>query len=237
MLIRNLNLEHVLFLDIETVPCVSDYQLLAEPMKKLWNDRAARIKAPDQPADPDELFSRAGLFAEFGKIICISVGFLAGSQFRIKSFYGHNEAEILAEFCNLLNRYYNQPHHMLCAHNGKEFDFPYLSRRIIIQGMELPDILNLNGKKPWENQFLDTLDLWRFGDFKSYTSLALLTTVLGIPSPKDDMDGSMVAEVYWKQNDLPRIVTYCQKDTLATAQVLLRLQGLPLIEESAVVIV
>ena len=93
--------------------------------------------------------------------------------------------------------------------------------------MVIPEILDNAGKKPWEVKMLDTLDLWKFGDYKSYTSLDLLTSILGIPSPKDDIDGSMVAGIYRDEHDLNRIVTYCEKDVLAVAQVLLRFMNLP----------
>jgi 3'-5' exonuclease len=137
----------------------------------------------------------------------------------------------------MLNRHFNTLQHLLCAHNGKEFDFPYIARRMLINRLPLPEILNLQGKKPWEVQHLDTMDLWRFGDYKSYTSLSLLTAVFGIPTPKDDIDGSQVYEIYWKENDLERIAVYCQKDTLAVAQLLLSYLGMPLIKESGVIIV
>lgn len=173
---------------------------------------------------------------QFGKVICISTGFIHDDAFRIKSFFGDDEKQLLNEFGQMLNRHYSKPHHLLCGHNAKEFDFPYIARRMLINGLELPKILKLYGKKPWEIQHLDTMDLWRFGDYKNYTSLNLLTSIFGIPSPKDDLDGSMVGDTYWKEKDLPRIVTYCQKDTLAVAQLLLRLMGRPLINPDDVVI-
>lgn len=236
-MLKNLNLENVLFLDIETVPQFAGYSDLRDPFKKLWDEKAGRLKQGDTPETPEDLYRRAGIYAEFGKIICISVGFLSGSQFRLKSFYGDDERELLAEFSGLLNRHYNTNQHLLCGHNGKEFDFPYIARRLLINKLPLPEILNLAGKKPWEVQHLDTMDLWRFGDYKSYTSLSLLTAVFNIPTPKDDIDGSMVCEVYWKDHDLGRIVTYCQKDTLAVAQILLSYLGKPLIKDSDLILV
>jgi uncharacterized protein YprB with RNaseH-like and TPR domain len=235
-MLKNLNLENVLFLDIETVPQYSCYEALPEKMKKLWDEKASRLKYPDKSDTPEELYLRAGIYAEFGRIICISAGYISGTQFRIKSFYQTEEKELLSNFANLLNRHYDTPNHLLCAHNGKEFDFPYIARRLLINGLSIPEILNIAGKKPWEVQHLDTMDLWRFGDYKSYTSLNLLTAIFNIPSPKDDIDGSMVYEIYWLKNDIDRIVAYCQRDTLAVAQLLLRYLGKPIIEDSQVII-
>jgi len=236
-MLKNLNLENVLFLDIETVPQYAGYNELPDHFKKLWDDKAGRLKQGEKPETPEELYQRAGIYAEFGKIICISVGFLTGSQFRLKSFYGDDERELLAEFSGLLKKHYNTNQHLLCGHNGKEFDFPYIARRLLINRLPLPEILNLAGKKPWEVQHLDTMDLWRFGDYKNYTSLSLLTAIFNIPTPKDDIDGSQVYSVYWEERDLERIVTYCQKDTLAVAQILLSYMGRPLIKETDVNIV
>jgi uncharacterized protein YprB with RNaseH-like and TPR domain len=237
-MLEKLNLEYVLFLDIETVPQYAAYAEMPEDLKKLWNAKAERLSrfGQDEGKNPDELFERAGIYAEFGKIICISVGFMNGSEFRIKSFYGDGEKILLEEFSGLLNRHYNTPQHLLCGHNGKEFDFPYIARRMLVNGLPLPQILDLQGKKPWEIQHLDTMDLWRFGDYKHYTSLSLLTTIFKIPSPKDDIDGSMVGDIYWKEKDLERIVEYCQKDTLAVAQILLRYMGRPLIKEENILV-
>ena len=234
-MLENLNLENVLFLDIETVPQYSDYEQLPENFKKLWTEKAERLNKYSEPDTPENLYQRAGIYAEFGRIVCISAGFISGKEFRVKSFYGDDEKILLEEFAGMLNRFYDTSYHLLCAHNGKEFDFPYISRRMLINGIHLPKILNLAGKKPWEVQHLDTMDLWRFGDYKNYTSLGLLTAVFDIPTPKDDIDGSQVGDVYWKDKDLERIATYCEKDTLAIAQLLLRYLGKPLIEEHNVV--
>jgi 3'-5' exonuclease len=236
-MLKNLNLENILFLDIETVPQHATYEEVPEPFRKLWDEKAARLKPVTENESPEDLYRRAGIYAEFGKIVCISAGYLTGTQFRVKSFYSDDEKELLIEFSDMLNRHFNTLQHLLCAHNGKEFDFPYIARRMLINRLPLPEILNLQGKKPWEVQHLDTMDLWRFGDYKSYTSLSLLTAVFGIPTPKDDIDGSQVYEIYWKENDLERIAIYCQKDTLAVAQLLLSYLGMPIIKESGVIIV
>jgi predicted PolB exonuclease-like 3'-5' exonuclease len=184
-----------------------------------------------------DFYERAGIWAEFGKIVCISVGYFHFNkdirQMRIKSFIGE-EKQLLKDFCNLLNNHFDAPHFLLCGHNAKEFDFPYISRRLIINGLPLPNKFNLFGKKPWEISHIDTLELWKFGDYKHYTSLKLMAHVLGIPSPKDDIDGSQVAHVFYKENDIDRILIYCQKDVVTTAQVFLRLRGNELLTDDEV---
>jgi DNA polymerase elongation subunit (family B) len=210
-------------------------------MKILWNKKSERL-APysnktENEVSPESLYKRAGIYAEFGKIICISVGAFSKAEFRLKSFSGDDEKKLLTEFAELLRKRYNKPEHLLCAHNGKEFDFPYIARRMVVLGIPVPTILDLAGKKPWEVNHLDTMELWKFGDFKNYTSLELLAAILDIPTPKEDIDGSQVAEVYYKLNDLNRIVHYCTKDVLTVAQIFRRYRGEPLIAENQIVIV
>ncbi len=220
-------MENILFIDIETVPQAPSFDALDDRWKKLWIQKAKRLVRNDET--PEELYPRAGIYAEFGKIICISVGFLTKSnnkrELRVKSFYGNDEAELLAEFCDLLNQNYYSKTHFLCAHNGKEFDFPYLCRRILVNQIDMPDILDLAGKKPWDVKHLDTMQLWKFGDFKSYTSLDLLATLFNIPSPKDDIDGSMIHDIYYQDQDLERIKNYCQVDVVTLASVFLRMNN------------
>jgi len=177
---------------------------------------------------------RAGIYAEFGRIVCISTGALRNGTLWIKSFYGDDEKTLLKEFAMMLEKSTDKKFMYLCAHNGKEFDYPYIARRMIINGLNIPQILDNAGKKPWEVKLLDTMELWKFGDFKSYTSLDLLSSILGIPSPKDDIDGSMVAGVYWKEHDLKRIVTYCEKDVLTVAQIIMKFMNLPLINSEKI---
>jgi predicted PolB exonuclease-like 3'-5' exonuclease len=234
-----LKLENVLFIDIETVPVAESFDSLSERMKKLWDVRSAHLRKEEE--GPADVWSRAGLFAEFGKIICLSAGVFSSlaepRRFRIKSFYGDDEAAVIRQFGDLVRNFRQGKDLRLCAHNGKEFDFPFLARRIIILGEKLPGILNIAGKKPWELNFLDTLELWKFGEFRNYTSLALLCEVLGISNPKDDLDGSQVAGVYYGERDIERISRYCEKDVLAVAQVLLRLRGEKLIPEENVEVI
>jgi len=235
-MLNNLNITDVLFLDIETVPAVAKFDELSGRFRKLWEKKAENLRRHDPELTPDQLYERAGIYAEFGKIICISCGFTNGVEFRIKSFYGDDERILLQEFADMLNKHFSEQRHLLCAHNGKEFDFPYIARRMLVNSIELPDILNMAGKKPWEIKHLDTMELWKFGDYKHYTSLDLLTAIFDIPTPKDDIDGSQVGHVYWEEKDLERIVTYCQKDTLTVAQLMRRYMGMPLIKDEHVVI-
>jgi DNA polymerase elongation subunit (family B) len=235
-MLREINIENVLFLDIETAPAYSTYGELPELFRKLWDRKADQLKREDDE-NPESLFPRAGIYAEFGKIICVSAGFFKGKEFRIKSFYGDDEYLLLKQFCKLLETHYNFEKKFLCAHNGKEFDFPFLARRILIHGLPLPNILDAAGKKPWEVQFLDTMELWKFGDYKHYTSLELLSAVFGIPTPKDDISGADIHKVYWQEHDLERIRKYCQKDVLTVARLFLKYQQQPGIEEEQVIIV
>lgn len=231
-MLDNIKISNILFLDVETVPLVYDYKKLPKNMRELWDSKFRFQKTET----PEQLYSKAGIFAEFAKVICISVGFFNEKTFRVKSFYGDDEKQVLQDFAALLNKHFNRKDHLLCAHNGKEFDFPFLCRRLLINGVKLPKTLNLSGKKPWEVPHLDTLELWKFGDYKNYTSLNLLAAIFNIPTPKDDIDGSDVARVYWEEKNLQRIVIYCQKDVLTVAQLLLRFKGEPLILPEDVVV-
>ncbi|TNF24329.1 MAG: 3'-5' exonuclease [Bacteroidetes bacterium] len=237
-MLLDLDLSKILFLDIETVPQGASYSQLDEEMATLWNEKAAKLSKDEQSGE--EMYERAGIYAEFGKIICISVGVFSlreggKRQFRMRSFYGHDERLLLREFADMLNGHFNRADNLLCAHNGKEFDFPYIARRMVINRIPIPKILNTVGRKPWEVQHLDTMELWKFGDWKSYTSLKLLTHVLGIPTPKTDIEGKDVARVYYEENDLDRIERYCKRDTLAVAQLLLRFRGEEILNEDQIV--
>jgi predicted PolB exonuclease-like 3'-5' exonuclease len=232
---QKIDLGKLLFLDIETVPEKATFDQLTEVEKELYAAKTRYQRTEDQ--SPAAFYERAGIWAEFGKIICISVGFFSlfkkKRNFRIKSFFG-TEKKLLTEFKTLLENHFSKPSQLLCAHNGKEFDFPYIARRMIIHGIDLPAKLNLFNKKPWEVPHLDTLHLWRFGDYKHYTSLSLMAYVLGVPTPKDDIDGSQVAQVYYQDGNLERIVNYCEKDVLTVAQVVLRLRNEPLLKEEEI---
>ena len=238
-MLEHISPHNVLFLDIETVPCYASYDEVPEPFQKLWDNKTHYQRKDEYSAE--EFYSmRAGVMAEFAKIICISVGFISekeGSRvFRIKSFFGDDEQVLLETFAELLRKHYQQDQHLLCAHNGKEFDFPFIARRMLVNRIKLPKILDIAGKKPWEVRHLDTMELWKFGDWKNYTSISLLAALFNIPTPKDDIDGSQVGHVYWEEKDLSRIVTYCQKDTLTVAQLFLSYRGEALIDPEHVLI-
>lgn len=225
-MIDKIKLEHVLFLDIETVPQEEFFTQMDPEMQALWEQKTQYQRRDE--FSPEEFYDRAGIWAEFGKIVCISVGYfqIKGDirNFRVTSFFGE-EKELLQAFNNLLNNHFSGPQYVLCGHNSKEFDIPFIARRMIINGVSLSSKLNLFGKKPWEIPHLDTMELWKFGDYKHYTSLKLLSKILGIPTSKDDIDGSQVGEVFYKEKDIDRIVTYCEKDVVAVAQVLLRFRN------------
>ncbi|MDC1211978.1 3'-5' exonuclease [bacterium] len=229
-----MDISKILFLDIETVPQYADFDSAPEVDQKLWGDKA-RIISRDQEVEPSSVYERAGIYAEFGRIVCISVGFISQRgtmrQLRVKSYYGDDEKILLTEFADLLLKHFNGADNLLCGHNGKEFDFPYIARRMIINRVKIPRILDSTGKKPWEVNHLDTMQMWKFGDFKNFTSLKLLAHVFGIPSPKDDIDGSQVAGVYWEEKNLERIMRYCEKDVVTLVQVYLSLTQEPMLTE------
>ena len=224
-MLNNIQLDNILFLDIETVPETEHFSDLDSDFQELFAQKTQYQRKED--VSPEEFYERAGIWAEFGKIICISVGYFTQKngerQFRVTTFQG-DEERLLLDFSNLINNHFNLPQHVMCGHNVKEFDFPFIARRMLIHGIKIPDKLNLMGKKPWEVPHLDTLELWKFGDYKHFTSLKLLTKVLGVPSPKDDIDGSEVANVFYKDKDIDRIATYCEKDVIAVAQIILKLR-------------
>jgi uncharacterized protein YprB with RNaseH-like and TPR domain len=224
-MLNGLKLNDVLFLDIETVP--NHYQMseMSETFRKHWEKKSSYFRKENET--PEDVYCRAGIYSEFGKIICISVGFIFNGKFRVKSFVSHDEKELLIDFVSLMNKWDNGSK-LLCGHNLKEFDIPYIARRTLINRLELPSAFDIAGKKPWEIKHLDTLDLWKFGDYKNFTSLALLADLFEIPTPKDDIDGSQVYEIYYETNDIERIARYCEKDVLCVANLLLRFMNKPI---------
>lgn len=228
-----MDLGNILFLDIETVSQHRQFSEGSAEHQKLWEEKARFMLSDEHPAAED-VYGRAAIFAEFGRIVCISCGIITERngerQLRVKSFSGHEEKPLLEDFADMLNKHFAESYHLLCGHNGKEFDFPYIARRMLINGISLPKILDIAGKKPWEVGHLDTMQMWKFGDFKHFTSLKLLAHVFGIPSPKDDIDGSQVGQVYWEENDLERIVRYCEKDVVTLVQVFLRMKQIPVLQ-------
>ena len=246
-MLEKLDIANVLFLDIETVSAQATYQTLDDRFKALWRIKCKSIlRNYDEEVEEEQaevLYGeRAAIFAEFGKIVCISVGIIvrnADKSFgvRLKSFANDDEAILLQDFSKLIEQFYNNPtKHYFCGHNIREFDMPYICRKMVVNQLVLPKILDIGGKKPWETKyFLDTMELWKFGDYKSYTSLNLLTALFGIPSPKDDIDGSQVGKTYWEEKALDRIATYCEKDVLAVVQLLLKYKRLPLLEAAQII--
>jgi predicted PolB exonuclease-like 3'-5' exonuclease len=234
-MLNNINTEKILFLDIETVPMQYSFSELDDRSKELWNKKTTFLQKRDEKS-AEEIYNMAGIYAEFGKIICVSVGFISQingeEQIRLKSFASENEKVLLQEFIDLLDSKFNNESFLLCAHNGKEFDYPLLSRRMLINGLKLPLLLDIAGKKPWEIRHLDTMELWKFGDYKNYTSLDLLTHIFNIPTSKDDIDGSQVARVYYEDKDLERIIIYCEKDVIATIQLFRRYKGQDIIDDN-----
>jgi 3'-5' exonuclease len=238
---QNLRIENLLLIDIETVPRHPHFEELSEEWKELWKEKVQRSLPENVPAS-DFYSQRAGIMAEFGKVICISIGFFKKEAdtitLRLKSFYGDDEKTLLQDFISMVGQIGNKNNHWhFCGHNIKEFDIPFICRRVLINGLSIPPYLDFQNMKPWETHIVDTFQYWRFGDYKNYTSLKLLATVMGIPSPKDDIDGSRVADVYWKEKNLQRIVTYCQKDVVTTGNIVLRFNNMPLLEEGQVVTV
>ena len=233
-----MNFNNILFLDIETVSQHGTYEEMDSEWKELWDHKTRYLIKNPETETPEIFYPRAAIYAEFGKIICISCGCIQGAgedrKLVIKSYSGNDEKKLLLDFSNMLQSWSGSADKFLCAHNGKEFDYPYLCRRMVINGIEIPEALKISGRKPWEVRHLDTMELWKFGDYKSFTSLKLLAKVLGIPSPKDDIDGSMVNSVYWIEKDVERIVEYCQKDVITLTQILLRFHCEPLIKKENV---
>jgi DNA polymerase elongation subunit (family B) len=237
-MLKNIHLEKVLFLDIETVPQTYNWDEVDETTAQLFEHKT-RFQQKDGKTVEEIYGERAGILAEFGKIVCISCGFIrettTGKEIRMKSFYHDDEETLLNQFAKLLAEHYSSPYHVLCGHNAKEFDFPYIARRMLVHGIPLPPPLDIAGKKPWEINHLDTLELWKFGDYKHFTSLPLLCHIFKIQTPKDDISGADVARVYYEEGDLERIKVYCEKDVVALIQLLLRMRGDALVEEGDIV--
>ncbi len=237
-MLEKINAEEILFLDIETVPQYPDFNSLDDETQNLWSDKSKFVREKNN-VSLEESYHSAGIYAEFGKVICISAGYLASRNgeriLRVTSFFDDDEMKVLEDFAALLNNNSGHRIKLLCAHNGKEFDFPYICRRMLVNGLKLPTLLDMAGKKPWEIAHLDTLELWKFGDFKHYTSLKLLAKIFGIPTPKNDIDGSQVRSVYYEEKNLDRIERYCKKDVATVAQIFLRYRGEKILDEENII--
>jgi predicted PolB exonuclease-like 3'-5' exonuclease len=236
---QHIAIENLFFIDIETVSGVQHFHLLSEEWKDLWTEKIYKNLPPGTTAE--EYYSqRAAILAEFAKVVCISTGYLRKEngqwQLRMKSFYSEDEKEVLENFNKMLQQLHmRNAKWIFTGHNIKEFDMPFLSRRMLVNNIPIPSYIDFQNMKPWDTPVIDTLHLWRFGDYKHYTSLKLLAATLGVPSPKDDIDGSKVGEVFWTEKNLERIAIYCQKDVATVANVLLRFKNLPLLTEQQIV--
>ncbi len=239
---NGLSIYDLLMVDIETVPQQPEYAQLPDSWKNLWNDKISKT-VPENYSPDDSYLQKAGILAEFGKVVCISTGYFTLNEnktltLRLKSIYGHNEKDLLRSFIELVDKLHRHNKNFeFAGHNIREFDIPYLCRRMLINNIQLPVYLQLHGAKPWDVKMVDTLQWWKFGDYKNYVSLNLLANVLGIPTSKTDIDGSMVQHVYYKENNLPRIVEYCQRDVVVVANIVLRFKNIPLLNEADIIIV
>ncbi len=241
MFMQQIAIENLFLIDIETVSEKEHFHFLDDEWKDLWKEK--NIKNLPLNTSAEEYYPmRAAILAEFAKIVCISFGYFKKEnnewQLRIKSVCSENESDILSQFIATLKQLHsNNQQWIFTGHNIKEFDVPFLCRRMLVNGISIPPYIDFQNMKPWETPVLDTLHLWRFGDYKHYTSLKLLAAALGVPSPKDDIDGSMVGDVFWKEKNLKRISDYCQKDVVTVANVMLRFKGLPLLKDEQIIFV
>lgn len=232
---------NLFLLDIETVPYHQNFSELSEEWQSLWIGKISKIM-PENFSASDSYIEKAGILAEFGKIICISTGYFFENENReiclkIKSVYGHDEKQVLASFLQITDAVYKQNKNFhFTGHNIKEFDIPYICRRLLINQIPLPEYLQLHALKPWEVNMTDTMQWWKFGDYKNYISLNLLAKVLGIPTSKTDIDGSKVREVYYEEKNLPRIVEYCQRDVVVVGNIMLRFNNFSLLKEDQILL-
>lgn len=238
---QKFQLENLFLIDIETVSEKEDFHLLDDVWKELWIAKISK-NLPENTTPEQYYPMRAAILAEFAKVVCISFGYFKKEknewQLRIKSLYADNENDLLLQFVETLKQLHsNNQQWIFTGHNIKEFDVPFLCRRMLVNGIEIPLFINFQNMKPWETPVIDTLHLWRFGDYKHYTSLNLLAATLGVPSPKDDIDGSQVGHVYWKEKDLPRIACYCEKDVATVGNIILKFKGMPLLKTEQIIFV
>lgn len=236
---NHIRLKQLLFIDIETVPLQPQFEDLSKPMQQLFANKTKNYRT--EATLPQLYTQKAGILAEFGKIVCIGLGYLTGKkenyQMRVTAIANTNEKKLLVTFLKLLNKSFNNINQFsFCGHNIKEFDIPYICRRILINALPLPEVLNISGLKPWEVNHIDTLNLWKFGDRKHFTSLNLLAHLLKVPTPKNDIDGSDVARVFWQNGDLARITKYCIKDVITVGQLMMRFKQMPLLEDEQIVV-
>lgn len=243
---QNIKTEDLIVIDIETASLSASFNLMEGKWQELWEEKTIRI-LPEGLTAGEFYPQRAGVMAEFSKIVCISIGYFIREQhlkIRVKSFYGDDEKKILADFLQTISKIESFNNNWCFAgHNIKEFDIPFICRRLLVNNMRIPPYLDFQNMKPWETNIVDTFQYWRFGDYKNFTSLKLLAAAMGVPSSKDDIDGSMVGELYHSGNaeekeiNMKRIAVYCQKDVVTTANIILRFKNAPIIHEDDVEIV
>jgi predicted PolB exonuclease-like 3'-5' exonuclease len=231
------HIKNIIFLDIETISAHEDYTSLTDRQKALWDKKSQNIKSETAITAAEKYFEKAAIYAEFAKVFCIAVGLFIEKNdklsFHTKCYYG-DELDVLNSFADMLSKNQNS-NKVLCAHNGYEFDYPFLCRRFLINGLQIPKTLDVRGLKPWEVKHLDTMELWKFGDKKAYTSLEALATVFDVPSSKDGIDGARVNEFYYKKKDTKSIAKYCERDVYVLAQIYCRINGLHHIKADEVV--
>jgi len=233
-------LSNILFVDIETATGSPTYKELDDRLKHHWDRKAGFLNNPRELSTDELYFERAGIFAEFGQVVTIAVGYMIRTEgswgLRIKAFAYKDEVRILNEFKELLVSKFDPETLQLCAHNGREFDFPYICRRMLIHGISIPRILDTGNMKPWEIPIIDTMNMWKFGDRKNYTSLDLLAALFNIETSKSDIDGSDITRVYHQEDGLERISEYCKRDIVVTVQLFLKLKSLPLVNPENITI-
>ena len=238
-MLDHINPENLICIDIETVPCYPQFNDCPDDLKELYLKKSERLKQ-EHENDEEQYFNHAGIYAEFGKVICITLGLFKKKkseyQLRIKSLSDDDEKKVLQDFAEILDKYPRPNRLQFCGHNIREFDMPFLCRRFLIQHLNLPAPMDISGKKPWDVNMVDTMQLWRFGDIKHFTSIKLLALILGIESPKGDIDGKDVGRVYWKEKNMQRIVEYCQRDVITVAQLVMRFKGMELLQGEQIVL-
>ncbi len=240
-------LKQMVFIDIETIRGKKTYNdvITENPaLDDYWQTKHTQIREKEPLSyghieDSAEMYEKmAALYPEWGQIVCISIGQIKFDEdgnpikFTTKSFSGLYEKILLEEFNETASKIMSKyPRMQWVGHNIKGFDMPYIIKRSLINGVRVPNVFHLQKQKPWESQLIDTNDVWKFNGWNG-ARLGLLTEILNIPSPKQDMDGKMVSDVFWEDGDLNRISEYCEMDINATANVMLRISGMDIITDA-----
>lgn len=226
-MIKKEDLNNLLYFDVETAGKYESYEDLAlqnPRLAKLWEKRAKYFRANtlgmEEMGDSEIYSQKSGLEPEFGRVVCVSFGVWDGENHRLTSFYGDNEQEILEKTAKIFSNAVSKGM-KICGHNIKMFDVPFLGKKMIFSGIDVPQNLLLWDKKPWEVPILDTAEFFSFGSWShKFLGLDLLACSLGIESPKEDIDGSQVHNTFWGEKNYERIMEYCEKDVLTVMDVL-----------------